>query len=796
MKTKIFLSVIFFILSFSKSISKEIEFEASNMDIKNEGKIIYAFNSKTFIPSDNIIIYSDKVEYNKQLKEILFFKNVNFYDRNNNIIIKSDEVKYDIENNIIYTYKDTFFNIDNKYDIETKNVVYDRNISLITTKNKTQVNDEKNNIYIFDKNFFLNLKKEIIKSKKTNVIDNQNNKYFFEDSIVDLKNNQIAGNEVKIEFEKSYFGNEDNEPILKGRSTYTDEKDLKIYKAVFSTCNTKNKKCRGWELNSNEFNHDKEKKIFEYTNSWLKIFNYRVFYLPYFNHPDPTVKRKSGFLTPSYSTSDVLGTSIKFPYFKVISRDKDMTFNPRYYADKSFLLQNEYRQALKYSNILSDFSFLIGEEGTNSHLFYNQVGIFNSKASYELNLQKVKGDNYLKRHNLLYSSPLINDEKLLLSNLDINWKFDKSNLYTSFKVYEDLSRNYSDRYQYIFPEFDFSKNISLPENYNGSFDFNSYGSNKNYDTNIFESSITNDFLYSSNDFINDKGFLNNYYLLLKNTNSYSNNSSDLNDNENYDLYGTFKYDLSLPLKKLGENYTNYLKPKLSFRYSPNGNTDLTSNDLLLNFDNVFSLNRIGTSSQVEGGEALSIGLEYLKENNNMEKILEFRLANVLKLEKNTKFPLKSKLNETRSDIFGDLTYVLNKNLEIGYAFSYDRDLEYSNLEAINTNFNLNNFYTNFYYYTQRNDFGNSENISNDTTYKLNNENRLTFSTSKDLNDDFTRFYNLVYEYKTDCISINFNYNKTFYKDGNLEPNKSLSFLIKIIPFTEYGVTNIENIVGN
>ena len=206
----------------------------------------------------------------------------------------------------------------------------------------------------------------------------------------------------------------------------------------------------------------------------------------------------------------------------------------------------------------------------------------NSKASYELNFQKVKGDNYLKRHNLLYSSPLINDEKLLLSNLDINWKFDKSNLYTSFKVYEDLSRNYSDRYQYIFPEFDFSKNISLPENYNGSFDFNSYGSNKNYDTNIFESLITNDFLYSSNDFINDKGFLNNYYLLLKNTNSYSNNSSDLNDNENYDLYGTFKYDLSLPLKKLGEDYTNYLKPKLSFRYSPNGNTDLTSNDLLLN----------------------------------------------------------------------------------------------------------------------------------------------------------------------------------------------------------------------
>ena len=78
----------------------------------------------------------------------------------------------------------------------------------------------------------------------------------------------------------------------------------------------------------------------------------KFFYLPYFNHPDPTVKRKSGFLTPSYSTSDSLGTSINIPYFKVLDEDKDITFNPRYYADKSFLLQNEYRQALKNSNII------------------------------------------------------------------------------------------------------------------------------------------------------------------------------------------------------------------------------------------------------------------------------------------------------------------------------------------------------------------------------------------------------------------------------------------------------------
>ena len=95
-----------------------------------------------------------------------------------------------------------------------------------------------------------------------------------------------------------------------------------------------------------------------------------------------------------------MGTSINFPYFKVLDIDKDITFNPRYYADKSFLLQNEYRQALKNSNILSDFSFLIGDAGTKGHLFYNQIGKINNNLNYELNLQDVKGDNYLKNHKL------------------------------------------------------------------------------------------------------------------------------------------------------------------------------------------------------------------------------------------------------------------------------------------------------------------------------------------------------------------------------------------------------------
>ena len=57
---------------------------------------------------------------------------------------------------------------------------------------------------------------------------------------------------------------------------------------------------------------------------------------------------------------------------------------------------------------------------------------------------------------------------------------------------------------------------------------------------------------------------------------------------------------------------------------------------------------------------------------------------------------------------------LNNNLGL-YAFSYDRDLNIL-IKGINIDLKVNNFISNFYYFTEDNDFGNSENITNKTSY--------------------------------------------------------------------------------
>ena len=91
-----------------------------------------------------------------------------------------------------------------------------------------------------------------------------------------------------------------------------------------------------WQLSSELIEHDKKNKVINYKNAVLSVYDVPVLYFPKFFHPDPTVKRQSGFLVPSIknavNSSDYLNT----PYFLAISENKDATFSPRFYAEDKF----------------------------------------------------------------------------------------------------------------------------------------------------------------------------------------------------------------------------------------------------------------------------------------------------------------------------------------------------------------------------------------------------------------------------------------------------------------------------
>ena len=761
----------------------DIEIYSDNIKILDNNNIIKSVNSKAIIKEKKLLLQGNNSIYDKNKQEITMIGDVIFFDKLQNLKITSDKAIYYKTNDTLNTEGKTQIKIDDKYEILSKNMFYNRILQNISSNYETTINDDQGNVYNIQDSFKLNLIDEVISSKKINIIDSKNNIYFFENSKVNLINKEIVGKELKIEFIDNYFGNPNNDPILKGRSAISNDKETKIYKTVFTTCNTENKSCPGWELETEEFTHDKVKKIFNYKNSWLKLFDKEIFYFPFFSHPDPSVKRKSGFLPATYGSSNNYGSWINIPYYNAISLDKDFTFKPRVYLDDKFILQSEYRQAFENSNFITDFSYNNDGKNTNSHFFAKSVGKTKSGNNYNVQYQSVTNDEYLKLHNLSGSSEIIENESLLTSKFYINNQIDENTSFTNdFIVYEDLSSRESDRFRYIFPNYNFSKKIEIDESYNGDFYFKSSGYQQQYNTNNYQAVITNDFLFNSNTIFSRKGFKNNYQLLLKHDNAFTSNGRD--DEDNSDLYQSVLFKSELPLIKKTKYYNKYLKPIIAARLSPNNSNNLSENDLRLTYNNIFSLNRIGSNRNIEEGRSVAIGVEYnINDKNNLD-IFKFAIANSISDKRNNNLPSKSGLDQTRSDFVGYFNYKPIKTLDINYNFSYDRDFRNSNYQSISTKLGLNFIETDFKYLSKDNYIGNVETISNTTSIILSNENKIKFNTTKNLKTDFTEYYNLLYQYETDCLIASVEYQKRFYRDGSLLPDKSLLFYLRFIPFAE------------
>ena len=98
-----------------------------------------------------------------------------------------------------------------------------------------------------------------------------------------------------------------------------------------------------WQLRAGQVTHDTETKDIIYQDAFLDFFGVPVFYTPYFSHPDPSVDRRSGFLTPQIGSTGDLGPFAKAFYYWSIAPNQDATFQLGATRDAGFILGSEYR---------------------------------------------------------------------------------------------------------------------------------------------------------------------------------------------------------------------------------------------------------------------------------------------------------------------------------------------------------------------------------------------------------------------------------------------------------------------
>src|SRR6266852_5361413 len=105
--------------------------------------------------------------------------------------------------------------------------------------------------------------------------------------------------------------------------------------------------------------HDKEMQLVEYRDAVMEIDGFPVFWTPYLSHPDPTVKRRSGFLAPSFGSSPSLAFHTGAPYYGVIAPDKDATITPIITSAGGDFLGGQYRQRFGSGYLHTDASITV-----------------------------------------------------------------------------------------------------------------------------------------------------------------------------------------------------------------------------------------------------------------------------------------------------------------------------------------------------------------------------------------------------------------------------------------------------
>ena len=766
--------------------------------------IFLLFNLNLF--SQELEINSSKVTYNSIDRITLFEGNVNSKDKKGNKLF-SEYAKYNELDDVVETSGDTKIITSNGFEILSSDVTFDNKKQLIYSNYKTQIKDKDGNKILVDM-FDYSISKGIFFSKgNINFSDKNNNNYNFSEIYIDENKNKIIGSDVKAFFEqKDLKQDPGNAPRFFANTMSLSNNISNFNKGIFTTCkNRKNEKCPPWVLKSKKIKHDLAKKTIYYDNVVLKIYDFPVFFAPKFSHPDPTVKRRSGLLAPSFRNNSALGSGVSIPYFWNMSKDKDLTFEPNLYANENPHFLAVYRQDFKKSFLTIDAGYTEGYKQTNLkktkgsrvHFFSNfNMSLVNEeqkKSNVEINLQKVSNDTYLQVYDV--DTTLANKDTSILENT-IDLTYQNKDFYFGLtpSIFEDTTKKGHLRHEYLLP-LTLEKNVMSSEKY-GYGDLNSELRIRNYETNKQTDFLVNNFNWTSNKWFNKLGFENYFKGIVKNVNYESKKTDGFkNDKTNNELNSALGYFAKLGLSKKNISNKNFqtLTPRFLLRYAPGHMRKI--DDGKFSYDALFNINKTDRFDVIEDGLSTSLGIEYKKyaldeENNMGDETFSFSGGQVISNKENMDIPSSTSLNQKLSDFVGIAKYSPNKKINLNYNFSVDHNYKDINYNDVQANYNLEKVEFNLSYLQEKKHIGAQEFVSSGIDYKINNSGALSFSTKRNLQTSSAEFYKLGYSYTNDCLTAGLAYRREFYTDRDIEPKNSLMFTISIMPFSQNKKTGL------
>ncbi len=567
-------------------------------------------------------------------------------------------------------------------------------------------------------------------------------------------------------------------------------------KAVYSPC----QKCPSgsgfppmWQIKAVQVVHDKVERQIEYRDAFLEFLGIPIAYTPYLSHPDPTVKRRSGFLTPSYGNNQELGLMINVPYYFDIAPDKDFTFRPTFTSKQGTVFAGDYRQRFTngrlnlsgsgtYASVEKDGQ--AAGDDIRGHLFADARFDLNDTWRAGADIQITSDDTYLRRYNIFSAGELVSHGFI---------EGFRGRNYASANAYRFSGLRESDKDDatpLILPLLDYNF-IGQPGRFGGRWEVeaNLMSLTRNEGTDSRRLSLNTGWRLPH---ITRSGEIYNLHASLR-TDAYWVNdvqeagkpTGTLTSGMTGRILPKIGLDWRFPFARSRKRITQIIEPLAGLAIAPNGGNpdkipDEDSSNFELDDTNFLSPGRFPGLDRVDGGKRLHYGLKWGVYGAGGGYTTAF-IGQSYSLRRDDTFASGSGLDDYFSDLVGRIVVRPRAPLALHYRFRLSKE----NLRAQRTeisgkigppalNLNAN------YIFIDRNagsgEFSDREELNAALSSQITTAWSASASMRRDLNEGGgTLNHRFRLTYQCDCFTFTASFSRSFTRDRDLKPTDTIYF---------------------
>lgn len=586
----------------------------------------------------------------------------------------------------------------------------------------------------------------------------------------------------------------DNARLAAAGGRRIDGTRTEMYQAVYSPCPLCAKdptRAPTWQIKAGEVVHDRVAKEVVYRDATLEMWGVPVFYTPYMSHPDPTVKRKSGLLVPTFGRDSELGLITRLPVYFNLAPNKDMTITPIITSKEGPVGLVEYRHRFPGGTFAGEGSLTRASTESQSSV---TRGHFSGGIRYDiddtwrtgLDVDFASDDTYLGRYG--FSS-----DKTLTSNLFVEGFRGRNYVAANAYRFQGLrTTDIQDTIPTVLPEIDYNY-FGAPDRLGGrtSVDANlrillreTGGQNARIS---FDSGWT--LPYTS------PGGQRLTFFARAQTDAYWVNDIPDPDATGQTLKGLAGrvfpqagLDWRYPFIRRGHRFSEVLEPIAGIIAAPGGGNPAKapnedSLDLELNETNVFDRSRLTGLDLVENGQRFYYGARALFLAPDGMSAEAF-VGQTYRLGGSKLFPSGSGLEDDFSDLVGRLALDFGEFARVLYRFRFDkRDLaaERSELEAdIGPDYlRLSGNYLFVNGQQAPGGFEDREELTLRLATRIADNFRLIGSTRHDIAERRSLKHGVEIGYEDDCFVVALSFARDFTEDRDIRPTDSVFLRVSL-----------------